>query len=123
MKITKEMMKEAYSVNRAIQRLYYEKQPLRMNGLAYRVIKETINELQTEFEKFPLRLQVRVQEMQDARDFGKDVYDGANWTKKWIQYPKITTTRLTDGDILAFARMIRARQANINPDVFSSIPY
>lgn len=121
--ISKAQLNRAYSVNRAVNRLYYEKQRLLSTGYAYRVIKNRINELENELETFPLFLQLRVKDMLDARDFDRNLYEGANWTKKWMQYQNIIKTNLTDGQILRFGTSIRLRQRNLKYSDLVGIDY
>jgi hypothetical protein len=106
-------LNRAYSINRAINRLYYEKQRLLSGNYGHRVFRQKINELENELETFPLRLQLRVKEMLDSRDFNRDLYEGANWTKKWMQYQNIIKTNFTDSQILRFGTSIRLRQRNV----------
>lgn len=110
MAITKQMLNQAYSLNRAVNRLYSEKDGLKVGKLSHYLIKQEIHRLENELEKFPNRLVSKVRDMLDARDFNRDRYLDARWARLWCNYEKIITTPFTDTQIKAYAGKAYNRQ-------------
>jgi len=123
MKITKAELKKAYGINRAINRIYYEKTRLEHGSYSKRILMQKIHELENELEQFPLYLQFRVKEMTDSKDWHHDTYSECNWMKKWQKLEKLVTTNFKYEQVLDWGRKMRARQLGIDASVFDGIPY
>lgn len=109
--ITKSEINKAYSINRAINRLYYEKRNLDSNSLAMRVINSEINRLEGDLEiSFSPAILIAVKSAQDNRDFNMEIYSEGNWLKKWLRLDRLVKLGMQDTKLIAYGRLIRHRQ-------------